>query len=166
MFEYGRKTEVDLEVMRLISMHKDVDEDRSVFKAPAPGKKLDVRLVAHEEPSIKFALSINEGKRNSSLSVEIVSTRKTTMQTRAASFPLLRLDIDDRGIHRNPDGTIVNGSHLHVFSPKYGDKVAYPLENQDIICIDSEDAMQEVFEKFRNVCGITERLIIEWGLDL
>lgn len=63
---------------------------------------------------------------------------------------LLRLDIDGSP-HTNPDGTKIDGSHLHVFREGYEDKWAYPI-NPEIF--QNTANLQQTFENFCLYCNI------------
>lgn len=156
--------EIDREIETLIRCEKLVCEMNTSYKAPAPGGHLNLRLVSPEIPEERFLLDIYEGMRSSSLTLKIATSRKTTMQTRRSSQPLVRVDIDDRAIHTNPDGCLVRGSHVHIASARYGTKLAFPLEsNEGIMVVGKERDIPSIFEGFRRFCNIDASLMIEWG---
>jgi len=53
---------------------------------------------------------------------------KVRYQTRGRRvIVLIRLDIDGAP-HTNPDGTKIDGAHLHIYREGFEDKWAYPIE--------------------------------------
>lgn len=158
---------VSEEVRQWIDCEKCVEGARVRFDAPKPGKRVDIPLFAAETPSDKFVLSLYEGARGSALILSIDVSRKFSMQTRHASLPLVRIDIDDRAKHTNPDGKVLCGSHVHVALDGYGCSFAFPLNSDEGIMIAgaSED-VPEVFEAFRHYCHIDGSLNIKWSLGI
>ena len=41
---------------------------------------------------------------------------------------LMRLDVNPSGKHRNPDGEIITGTHLHVYTEEHGLTMAMPFD--------------------------------------
>ena len=151
----------------LISVFKIVDGARSTYKAPRPGEKLEVKLMAPASPSLKFTLSIAAGSRSSVITLKINTDRKTTLQTRHFANPLIRIDLDAKAIHTNPDGQLIKGEHIHIATSEYGDKFAWPLKDQDIIPqLASLDNVPEIFEAFREYCHIEDTLRVDWSLGV
>ena len=120
------------------------------YKFPDQGGKIEIPLISsdkHEE----FKLDIFRSSINLS---------KNTFQNRARkTISLLRLDLGGAP-HRNPDGKVVTGNHLHVYKEGFGDKYAYPLPEEFIDCKDINDFL----EKFMNYCNIVNKPIIEEDL--
>lgn len=99
-----------------ILMSKDVRDMQYRKQWPAPGDKTLIELVASENKALKFYLDLTEKKRSSSLILGLSADRKSTMQTRVSDRPLIRLDYSDNPEvlrHRNPDGSLVVGTHVH-----------------------------------------------------
>lgn len=49
-----------------------------------------------------------------------------------AKLPLMRLDVvPDNHAHKNPDGEIIYGTHLHIFTEQYQDKYATKFDIND-----------------------------------
>ena len=44
---------------------------------------------------------------------------------------LMRLDIDPNARHRNPDDTLIYGSHLHIYTEEYDMCLAIPFDIED-----------------------------------
>lgn len=71
----------------------------------------------------EFILDICNGRIE--LSKVKYQTRHSTTNT-----ILLRIDTSSGGLHFNPDGTPVGCPHIHIYREGYGDKWAYPLNNE------------------------------------
>ena len=41
---------------------------------------------------------------------------------------LMRLDVNPTGVHTNPDGDKITGTHIHIYTEKYGDSWAIPFD--------------------------------------
>ncbi len=80
---------------------------------------------------------------------------KLKYQTRGRNvIVLVRLDVDGAP-HTNPDGTIVRGSHIHVYREGYEDKWAYVIDPAEFRNISS---IQQTFEDFCSYCNIKDML--------
>lgn len=103
--------------MELLSLDKHY-EGKERFDFPLAGKKIEIPLFSRT-PREGFLLTAFRGR---------IVMSKCTFQTRTrkAPVPLARLDIDGSP-HRNPDGTVIEGTHLHLYNEQYGDKVACPV---------------------------------------
>ncbi len=76
---------------------------------------------------------------------------KLKFQTRGHKvIVLVRLDIDGAP-HTNPDGTKLNGSHLHIYREGYEDKWAVSLPHDDFR---STSNIRQTFEDFCRYCNI------------
>lgn len=60
-----------------------------------------------------------------------IITRITFQNRVETSIILLRLDVDTKP-HRNPDGEIIGGTHLHIYRENYGSAWAYELTDPRI----------------------------------
>lgn len=79
------------------------------------------------------------------------------------SIILARLDIDTKP-HRNPDGSEVGGTHLHLYQEGYGDHWAFALDdvehirkilpNYQTILVTDEEFLEN-FNRFSIFCGFT-----------
>ena len=61
---------------------------------------------------------------------------------------LMRLDVNPSGKHRNPDGEMIAGTHLHVYTEEHGMTMAVPFDTE------SKDLFElcfVFFEKFNIV---------------
>ncbi len=61
---------------------------------------------------------------------------------------LMRIDINETGVHQNPSGEKIKGSHIHLYTEGYDTRIAIPI-NWDHK--DPFDACFEFFEKFHIV---------------
>jgi len=57
----------------------------------------------------------------------------------------------DDGVHRNPNGEVIEGSHKHRWHPEYEDNIAYPVD--DVATNDVDKA----FEDFLDECNIEHK---------
>lgn len=94
----------------------------SYLKIPFPSQTLEYECKAISENSL-FLISVYRSGRNN---------KKCTFQarTKGKNEVLLRLDINPSP-HRNPDNTIIYGSHLHIFREGYGTTYAFPFDVED-----------------------------------
>ena len=76
-------------------------------------------------------------------------TRCTYNERVHTSEVLLRLCMNDKP-HRNPppDGRIIAGPHLHIATQKFGDSMAYPLEEIEPEAANHLDDMPWIFNWF------------------
>lgn len=166
-FSRTRDSGMDHTTKELITMRKVLDESSAEFDAPQPGKRLSVKLMSPEDRSVKFSLDIYEGTHSSLVSLEISEERKTTMQTRAFSQPLVRIDLDAHASHTNPDGTVIHGPHVHIADDEHGDKVAYPLDSDEARAVTgAADDVPAVFESFLSYCNVEYEFRINWNLGV
>jgi hypothetical protein len=81
--------------------------------------------------------------------------KKLTFQERARVIvPLVRLDIGVTLRHRNPNDTVVAGSHIHVYREGYDAKFAVPLAELSFHFRDLDNVVT-TFEDFARYCHIT-----------
>ena len=62
---------------------------------------------------------------------------------------ILELHVGDTLKHRNPDGTVINGSHWHIYKQGYGREYAVPAEN--VTSSDFEANTMRFFREFNIV---------------
>ena len=151
-----------------ILMSKDVRDMQYRKQWPAPGDKTLIELVASENKALKFYLDLTENKRSSSLILGLSADRKSTMQTRVSDRPLIRLDYSDNLEvlrHRNPDGSLIVGTHVHFDLDGYGAKMACGIPGQNILKPKSYD-LASLFWSFQETCNITDKLKVELSLGV
>lgn len=151
-----------------ILMAKDVRDMQYRKEWPAPGDKTLIELIAKENKALKFYLDLTENKRSSSLILGLSADRKSTMQTRVSDRPLIRLDYSDNPEvlrHRNPDGSLIIGTHVHFDIDGYGAKWACGIPDQNILEPQGDD-FASLFWSFQETCKITEKLKVELSLGV
>lgn len=67
------------------------------------------------------------------------------------NIPLLELHINPTKKHQNPDGTMIEVSHWHIFTEEYGRKMAFPAEE-----LESEDFVKNTI-KFLERFNVVEK---------
>lgn len=171
MGEIFHLDDMDPEVRRLLSMDKVVIGARNEFTWPGPGASVQIELESPEDRSIKFSLDLGESKRRSAASATLTElpSRKSKFQTRESNRPLIRVDYGrppELQRHRNPDGSLIIGSHVHFAIPGYGIRYAYPIDMQDVICPnDALASLSELFHGFLSACNIEKRLIVAMSIE-
>lgn len=152
-----------------LRMEKDVASGGYFYRWPASGGKLSIELISQDDRALKFFMDIIECKRQSTVLVGMRGNRKSTMQTRCSDMPLLRVDYSeepDSIRHRNPDGSMVIGTHVHIDLDGRGPKWAFPLSAQDIIVPSDEESVPALFWAFQDACNITTALKLEQSLGV
>lgn len=152
-----------------LRMEKDVVSGGYSYRWPSPGDKLSVELISPDDRSLKFFMDVIESKRSSSVLVGLRVDRKSTMQERRSEIPLLRVDYAERLEvlrHRNPDGTMVVGTHVHLDLDGNGARWAFPISSQDIIVPSDDHSVPALFWAFQDACGITKSLRLEHSLGV
>lgn len=107
---------------------------KSVTISIPPGTDQTHELIGDDKREM-FLLDLGRGA---------IRLSKLKFQTRARIIVVLvRLDINGSP-HRNPDGTRLGGTHLHIYREGFEYKIAFPLlpwqfSNTDDICQTLED---------------------------
>ena len=62
----------------------------------------------------------------------------------------MRLDVNPTGVHTNPDGEKINGTHLHIYTEDYDERYAieFDTENKDLF-----ELCFTFFKKFNIING-------------
>ena len=103
-----------------------------------------VRTLISRDGREQFLLDVHRGS---------LSLKKYTFQERArAIIPLVRVDVGETLRHTNPDGTPIEGSHIHIYREGYDVKFASPLAG---FPFRAPDDMMITFEDFARFCNIT-----------
>lgn len=129
----------------LIKMEKYIMDSQIIFPKAADFVKLDVVSSDGKE---KFLLDIN---RKGTLKL----TRCTYQKRYMTNIHLVRLDIDTKP-HRNPDGTVISPSHIHIYKEGWGIKWAYPLDEFKEITFTNLSNLTHTFLEFCKFCNITK----------
>lgn len=126
----------------------------NTLAAPEKGKTVDFDAkTIYETPSEMFVITIFRGRINrDKLSYAARIKIKNTI--------LMELHINPSGKHSNPDGTIIEGSHWHVYKEGYDNHYAYVAE--DVYSNDFVANTLLFFEKF----NIIDRPVITDQLEL
>ena len=145
------------EANRLIAAEK-VRRDKKHYAFHSPGERLNIPLVSIDQ-SDNFHLDITRGR---------VKAVKCSFQNRSQStIILIRLCLHGSP-HRNPDGTEVPSSHIHIYREGYGDAWAYDLlslpseipVNQKVVFSNIEN-LYNTLEDFNALCNITKPPFID-----
>lgn len=127
------------EAETLIGMRKVFINRGTIFIQPSCDQTHE--LIGEDERE-KFLLDLWRGTLRLS---------KLKFQTRGRKVTvLIRLDIDGAP-HTNPDGTKLNGSHLHIYREGFEDKWAISLPHDDF---GNPSNIRKVFEDFCRYCNI------------
>jgi len=131
-------------VDRLLKINKKCVEPE--IKLPPQGKESSYDVVS-EDGREQFLLDVNR--------VGVIKLSRCTMQERyAVSEQLIRLDLDESKPHRNPDGIVICGAHIHIYKAGYNDAWAYLLaELPEFKFSDTQDITQ-TFIEFCSFCNI------------
>jgi hypothetical protein len=134
----------DKEFEFLLSIKKKFSNESILALGPPPQKW--TRELYSTDTKEFFQLDYLRG------SIEI---SKFTLNNRyRTAIVLVRLD--SRGIHNNPDevgGQKFNGPHVHIYSEKFGDKVAYPISKINLL---ESFTMDEALVKLLEYINVTD----------
>jgi hypothetical protein len=124
------------EADRLIAMLKKTVKDEIEF--PRGKGKVEFDVVGERKKDV-FVINIERKGINS---------QGASYQGRArhgSGSLLLRLDVNPSGVHQNPDGEKMTGTHLHVYSEEHEMRMAVPfdIENKGLY-----DLCFTFFDKF------------------
>jgi hypothetical protein len=129
----------------LIKMEKIKVDDQS-YQFPQMKGKLIIPLLSRDGRN-KFMLDINISRL----------TIKATYQNRSRiTIILVRLDLTS-GKHTNPDGQVIEGSHMHLYKEGYADKWAIPVPKHFSDMTDFHLTLEE----FMGYCNIVDPPLIQ-----
>ncbi|WP_159543460.1 DUF6978 family protein [Streptococcus halichoeri] len=113
--------------------------------------RIDLDEVVIDGDDVRYVLHIFRGQRN---------PNRFSIHLRFKEFHdnIVRVDINPSNKHLNPDGNVVSGNHIHIYSNKYAqrDKIAIPLEESDFPNV---NLISDVFLEFINYTNIQEEEI-------
>ena len=147
---YGEEL-TENEVKRLIDLGKNRVNDEE-HRFPDGGETLEIPLISLDERE-NFLLSVTVGRID-------LSKSNNQLRLKPENIPLVRIDVGNT-IHKNPDGTIITGPHIHIYKEGYGLKFAYPLEKY--LRTNPEDTYQVLCD-FMNYCSIVKKPVIIKGV--
>ena len=105
----------------LLEMLKKLKQEEQAFIFPSPGEYKKLDLIS-EDGKYAFVVDVN---RKGYINI----ARRYTYQGRYQNAHiLLRLDINGPE-HRNPDGTVLSGNHMHIYREGLEDKFAVEIPN-------------------------------------
>lgn len=143
---YLNETEAKL----LLEMPK-IKENDNIYSISQSGGKLIVPLLSIDKRE-RFYLD---------LSINRIDIKKGKYQSRARQvFVLARIDFNGSP-HRNPDGTIVNCPHLHIYTEQYADKFAIDLPKEYFTYTND---LFKLLDEFMRYCNIVNPPIIQRSL--
>lgn len=158
------------ETQEYLKMPKKPVKGTPVLDWPKAGSKLSVELISDECKKIKFFLDVYEAKLHSSVLLSVQPDRRSKTQARYANNQMIRIDFaNNQEIlkHRNPDGVMIHGNHIHLDIPDYGAKFAVPISQQDIIVAEYENGtIYPFFESLLRVDSISDTLIRNYSLGV
>ena len=130
------------EANALIAMEKHRLSD-DVISFSYLGQSENIELLSADK-SESFLLDLSRGRK---------SLGKVKLQNRAReSVILVRLDLEGQK-HRNPDGTYIATPHLHLYSERFGSRLAIPVPQNRFF--DLSDEWRTV-QDFMSYCNITK----------
>ena len=97
------KSEENIEFLNFLNEEKVITDDNISFPSSGDSQAINVEGKVSNQ---QFILDINRKS--------LLVSRITYQNRIPQSLILLRLDIDTKP-HRNPNGEIINGTHLHIF---------------------------------------------------
>lgn len=108
-----------------------------------PGEDESHELASHDNRE-RFLLDVWRGT---------IRLSKVKLQTRVRTiYVLVRLDINGAR-HTNPDGTTIDGTHLHRYREGYGDKWATAVDPN---AFGNLSNLKLTFEDFLRYCNVTD----------
>ena len=107
------------EIERLLEALKKTLVDSISFPEKGKSEEFEVKAVSTNEV---FTIRIYRGK---------VNREKYNLGAiiQKHGLPILELHIGPGNRHTNPDGTIIEGSHWHIYSDQYGRTQAFPADD-------------------------------------
>lgn len=120
------------------------------IEIPVNGKKSTYDAVEIKNIRNKFEIIIRRANIKNDKCTFLVLTKDT-------KTCLMRLDTGDTLIHKNPDGQIIHGTHLHTFKEGYETSYAIPFD------IENPNLVQHCIEFFKSIhiINVEEINIIE-----
>jgi hypothetical protein len=108
---------------------------------PLQGERLEVKVVSQDKKE-EFLLDVSRSSIKLQKSKEQLRTRDVII--------LLRLDVNSAP-HRNPNGTDVSGSHLHIYREGFADRFAVEIPADKFTDTENLTKLVEDFFKYCNI---------------
>ena len=150
------QTEAD----HLLAMPKHLDGQQVISFGRTESFNAEYSLYSSDRREL-FLLDLERGERRRA---------RLKFQTRARKIVVLaRLDIAGRP-HRNPPtapykpNERFEGTHLHVFSEKFGDRVAYLPEDVEKFVLPASDSDENWLNAFLDFCNVAEPRRIQFAI--
>lgn len=112
----------DDQIKYLLNVPKNINTNLLCFEMPVGGDSKQINLISNENKSDLFIIDINSSRKR------IKSLKITFNERYKKEIVLLRLDLNGPP-HRNPNGDLLSGNHLHIASEGYGDRYAIEVPN-------------------------------------
>lgn len=144
-----------IEADRLINVIKRIQNKNKLISFPNPCEYLLLEAESDDLNKDKFIFDINRKGQ--------YSLKKCTYQSRyRKSIILLRIDIEGPE-HDNPDGSVIECPHIHIYREGFGTSWAYPLPQE--IKTDTSNLLQVLidFLEYNNVNNINSYSYQEGG---
>jgi len=128
------------EADRLLLLDKFIIGDNPILDLPNVGQDILVNCISLDKRE-EFILDCSRGT---------IKLSKIKHQLRARKVvPLIRLDINSSP-HKNPDGTEVGPSHMHIYKEGYADKYAFDVPSK----FTNLNDMAKTLLEFMSFCNI------------
>jgi len=127
-----------------------ISVDDNAHDFPHPGEKVIVNLQSTDGRE-RFILDISRGK---------IEIKKATYQTRYHKVVILsRLDLIGPP-HVNPDNSVIDCPHIHIYKEGFSDKWAYPLPES----FKKTDNLLQVLDEFMDYNNVIKPPIFSGGV--
>ncbi len=109
----------DAEARRLLEMTKQALI--AELQIPAKGKTNEFDVIGDTKKDV-FSVNVFRGS---------IQPRKYNIGARIKKNGrmLLELHINPTNVHPNPDGTVIRGSHWHIYTEEHGMRMAFPADD-------------------------------------
>lgn len=142
------------DALRHIQIEKTIIED--MIKFPEQNEYILLNATSRGNINQKYLIDINRKRA--------ILSRCTFQKRIHNSIPLVRLDIGNKP-HKNPDGEVLEGNHIHIYKEGYNLAWAYPLNHKfinqinpsfDISLLNDLSMHGTTFVNFCSFCNITK----------
>lgn len=133
-------------------------------------KRIVEPYISFPSSSSKLVLNVQSSDGNELFLLDInragcIRISRCTLQERyGTTISLLRLDLDESKPHRNPDGVIITGPHIHIYKEGFGDRWAYLLDEISPCPFSNISDLITTFTEFCSYCNIKDIPAIQGSL--